>query len=232
MITRTDTGGRIGEIRFTAIKALPTDCIAGIRTGITLAVQVEIVNGSGEQLPVPDVYQLKYVDSTGATRGVETASVYGCDADYPQAVTAAPGGATQGWLEVRLASAPTTLVYSPMVGDQSSTAGNIKMLTPAPATIRVGVPAAVSAGADASGDPVPTSETVSAPTVPMTTARASVPAPAPVAPPTGLDSQGRPTGTGGALVGCADENYQPGTGIFEDGSKGFAAECLPGGSMR
>lgn len=38
--------------------------------------------------------------------------------------------------------------------------------------------------------------------------------------------------TGGSeLVKCAGENYQPGTGIFANGEMGFAAACLPGGSM-
>ncbi|KAB2583812.1 hypothetical protein BS297_18735 [Rhodococcus erythropolis] len=51
--------------------------------------------------------------------------------------------------------------------------------------------------------------------------------------PNSQDSFGRDTGTSGAtLVGCGDwKEYQPGTGIYSDGSLDYAAECLPGGSM-
>ncbi|GEM_PF-4883791 len=51
--------------------------------------------------------------------------------------------------------------------------------------------------------------------------------------PNSIDSEGRATGTGGSeLVGCADTSlYQPGTGIYSDGSMDYAAECLQGGSM-
>jgi len=51
--------------------------------------------------------------------------------------------------------------------------------------------------------------------------------------PNSQDSYGRDTGTSGAtLVGCGDwSEYQPGTGIYSDGSLDYAAECLPGGSM-
>lgn len=227
-ITRTDTGGQIGQIRFVAAEALPTDCIAGRRTGVTLAIRVEIVNGAGEQLPVPDTYQLQYVDGMGATRPVETASIYQCESDYPAAVTAPPSAKTEGWLFVRLDGEPTELVYTPMVGDQTSTAGNIKILTVSPASLHVDIPDHLAGPAPTAGIPAP--ETT--PTVAPTTSAARTTQAAPVAPPTGRDSQGRPNGSGGALVGCAGENYQPGTGIYEDGSKGFAAECLPGGSMR
>ncbi|MGY4103397.1 hypothetical protein ACW2Q0_28120 [Nocardia sp. R16R-3T] len=224
-ITRSDTGGQVGTIRFVAAEALPTECIAGRRTGVTLAVRVEIVNGAGEQLPVPDTYQLQYVDGIGATRPVETASIYQCEGDYPAAVTAPPGAKTEGWLFVRLDSEPTELVYTPMVGDQTSTAGNIKILMVSPASVRVDVPDHLAGLAPTAGVPAPETTTAVAPS---TNAARSTQA----APPTGRDSQGRPNGSGGALVGCAGENYQPGTGIYEDGSKGFAAECLPGGSMR
>lgn len=230
VFTRIDTGARIGEIRFAAIKALPTECIAGRRDGLTLAIQVEIINGPGEQLPIPDTYSLKYVDAIGATRAVETASIYGCEADYPLAVTASPGGNAQGWFTVRVEGEPAELIYTPVVGDQTSTAGNIKLLTVAPATINVDVPDHLAGRPiDTTTVPAPAPETTSPPTVPVTT---TVRASTPVAPLTGLDSQGRPNGSGGALVECADENYEPGTGVFADGSKGFAAECLPGGSMR
>ncbi len=224
---RTDTGARIGEIRFVTIEALPTDCIAGNRTGVTLAIRVEIENGVGEQLPVPDVYQLQYVDEIGASRAVETASIYGCEADYPEAVTAAPGGKTEGWFTVRAESAPTELVYSPLVGDQSSTIDNIKILTVTPAAVRVDVPDHLAnSSAPTAAVPVPGPTSAPAP------AATTVPTTAALAPPTALDSQGRPLGAGGALVECADENYQPGTGVFADGSMGYAPECLPGGSMR
>lgn len=223
-LTRADTGARVGTIRWAAIEALPTDCIAGRRDGVTLAIRVEIVNGPGEQVPVPDEYQLQYLDGQGVARTVATASVYSpCEADYPVAETAAPGGTTEGWLTVRADGEPTELVYTPMVGDQTSTLGDIKVLTVSPSSVRVDVPDQL-AHVGESSPVVPAPTTVA---VPRTTA-----APAPVAPPTGRDSQGRANGSGGALVGCADENYQPGTGIYADGSKGFAAECLPGGSMR
>lgn len=226
-VTRTDTGGQVGTIRFVTAEALPTDCIAGRRDGVTLAVRVEIVNGPGEQLSVPDVYQLQTVDQMGATRPVETASLYRCETDYPEAATAPPGMKTEGWLFVGVEGEPTELVYTPLVGDQTSTASDIKILTVAPATVRVDVPDHLARSASTSAAPQPEPTEVPAPT---TAVRRTTTVP--VAPPTGRDSQGRPNGSGGALVGCADENYQPGTGIYADGSKGFAAECLPGGSMR
>lgn len=51
--------------------------------------------------------------------------------------------------------------------------------------------------------------------------------------PNSIDSEGRATGTGGSeLVGCIDTSlYQPGTGIYSDGSMDYAAECFQGGSM-
>ncbi|WP_280236712.1 acyltransferase [Nocardia cyriacigeorgica] len=51
--------------------------------------------------------------------------------------------------------------------------------------------------------------------------------------PNSVDSYGRPSGSGDKkLVGCADWNlYQPGTGIYADGSMDYAPECLQGGSM-
>ncbi|WP_280246764.1 hypothetical protein [Nocardia abscessus] len=217
--TRTDSGARIGRIRFTEARELGADCTAGKRDGHTLALRVEIQNGPGEQLPVPDTYSLKYNDANGVTRDTQTAVIYDCEADYPEATTAPPGGRTEGWFAIRAPELPAALVYSPLVGDQSSTAGNIKILAVSPATVTLGLP-------DQLGAEPPSSTTAARPAPSTSTGQ-----PAPAAPPTGRDSEGRPNGTGGKIVACADENYQPGTGIYADGSKGFAPECLPGGAL-
>lgn len=229
-VTRTDTGGNVGEIRFTAVKALPADCFVSSRPGVALAIQVAISNGPGEQLPVPNSYQLFYDDGAGTSSPVEAEIIEGCESDFPQVKTAPTGAAAQGWFGVRTKVMPRKLTYTPMVGDQTSTAGNIKLLAVAPATVMLSLPAQLTA------------ETTSAsPSAPATTSNPPAPSPTttatghamPVPPPTGRDSEGRPNGSGGRLVGCADEmTYQPGTGVYEDGSRGFAAECLPGGSMR
>ncbi|MFE3961181.1 hypothetical protein ACFXPS_44340 [Nocardia sp. NPDC059091] len=229
--TRIDTGGKVGEIRFTAVKALPAECIASSRPGVTLAIEVAISNGPGEQLPVPDSYQMLYDDDGETSSPVETASIYGCESDFPQVKTAPPGQQTHGWFAVRTKVAPSQLIYTPMVGDQTSTAGNIKILAVAPAMVMLSLPAQLTAET-ASASPSAPAAASSAPVVAPTTTTAAGHA-MPVAPPTGLDSEGRPNGSGGRLVGCADElTYQPGTGVYEDGSRGFAAECLPGGSLR
>lgn len=83
-----------------------------------------------------------------------------------------------------------------------------------------------------------TAESTASAPKPTTEAPQSVPTTNPVDKlpnpyPNSIDSEGRATGTGGSeLVGCADASlYQPGTGIYSDGSMDYAAECLQGGSM-
>ncbi|MBF6298198.1 hypothetical protein IU459_11670 [Nocardia amamiensis] len=209
--TRTDTGARIGTLRFTDARELPATCLVEPGTEPILAIRIEIENAPGEKLPVPDAYALKYNDSEGVTHEVEPAAIYGCDADYPEAVSAPVGGKVKGWIAFEVAILPAALMYSPLVSDQSSSYTDIKFLTVSPATVTIDLPDPLAA--------VPPSSSTSAVR------------PTPAAPPTGRDSEGRPNGSGGAVVACADENYQPGTGIYADGSKGFAPECLPGGAL-
>lgn len=83
-----------------------------------------------------------------------------------------------------------------------------------------------------------TAESTASAPKPTTEAPQSVPTTNPVDKlpnpyPNSIDSEGRATGTGGSeLVGRADASlYQPGTGIYSDGSMDYAAECLQGGSM-
>ncbi|MGW4718241.1 hypothetical protein [Nocardia sp. NPDC004260] len=216
-ITRTDSGTRVGRIRFTDARELPATCLVDPGTDYTLAIRIEIENAPGEKLPVPDVYAVTYNDAEGVTHEVKPASIYGCDADYPEAVTAPVGGKVTGWIAFDVASPPAALVYSPIVSDQSSSPTDIKFLKVSPATVTIDLPDQLAAAPPPSTTAAPAS---------MSAAR-----PTPAAPPTGRDSQGRPNGTGGRVVACADENYQPGTGIYEDGSKGYAPECLPGGAL-
>ncbi|WP_156665913.1 hypothetical protein [Rhodococcus qingshengii] len=97
------------------------------------------------------------------------------------------------------------------------------------------IPAAAEAPPAAA---TPQVESSAAPTIqewtPITTTVAQNPVDSRPNPyPNSQDSFGRDTGTSGAtLVGCGDwSEYQPGTGIYSDGSLDYAAQCLPGGSM-
>lgn len=222
-ITRTDTGGKIGTIRFLAVEQIPDRCVPGSDPGQTIAIHVEIQSAAGEELPVPDSYSLRYNDHSGATREVEPTSLYNCD-EYPEAVTAPPGGKAEGWIPLEVESDPSEIIYAPYIADQSSTAQDIKWLTLSPAVTKIAVPRLAGPAAEDEPEPEPTTTRAPAPTT--TAARPATP----VAPPTGRDSQGRPNGSGGELVGCAGEGYQPGTGIYADGSKGFAKECLHQGN--
>ncbi|MGV9742888.1 hypothetical protein [Nocardia farcinica] len=229
-ITRTDTGGAVGIITFLEAGELPARCKIGTRPGVVMAIRVAIDTGTSDQLPVPDSHAIKYVDTAGATRDVEPTSIYDeCAAEYPEAVDAPVGGKTDGWIAFRLQSEAAELLYSPYASDDSAflplSPSTVRIRMPAPsASASPDTPAAPSAGEQPAPAPV---TTVPSPVVPSSTQQAG-----PVAPPTGLDSEGRPAGSGGSLVECAGADYQPGTGIFADGSKGFAPECLPGGSMR
>lgn len=218
-ITRTDTGGAVGIITFLEAGELPARCKIGTRPGVVLAIRVAIDTGTSYQLPVPDSHAIKYADTAGATRDVEPTSIYDeCAAEYPEAVDAPVGGKTDGWIAFRLQSEAAELLYSPYASDDSA------FLPLSPSTVRIRMPAPSASASPDTPAPAPVTTVPSSPVVPSSTQQAG-----PVAPPTGLDSEGRPAGSGGALVECAGADYQPGTGIFADGSKGFAPECLPGG---
>lgn len=65
----------------------------------------------------------------------------GCESRFPAAVVAPQGERTDGWVFIRVRTVPTQLIYTPMVGDQASTVGNVKPVTVSPASVRITVSA-------------------------------------------------------------------------------------------
>lgn len=158
---RADGGSTVGTIRFHEAVMLPAECTYD--DDQVFGLRVDIDNPGDIYLPAPDAFQMKVVDQSGYSREVEHVTIEAdCKATYPEIATSDPHSRTEGWALVKVQSAPTAVVFQPLVAEPDSTIDNIEFVAVTPASVKIALPdvktPAAPAVAPTTTTPPPTTE--------------------------------------------------------------------------
>ena len=220
---RAEGGDPVGTIRFHEAVMLPPECTYD--DDKVLGLRVDIDNPGDIYLPAPDAFQLKVVDQGGYSREVEHVTIEAdCKPTYPEIATSDPHSRTEGWALVKVESAPTAIVFQPLVAEPDSTIDNIKWVAVTPASVKIALPEVKTPPAPAVTTTVaPTTTDAPAPPVVIETEEISYPEAGEACDPDsdgwGVDSSGgqlRCTYAGGPTPKWVDS--VPFIGVREEGA--------------